>query len=79
MPGGLIIGLVFLMNLGVVGSQSVTVGSFTEAGQTASLRTNVSEECAASMQELHGAEAWAAALAEQEAIDNAAAWPKRVS
>ncbi len=29
------------------------VDSFTDAGQTASLRTNVSEECAASMIELH--------------------------
>ncbi|SLN60311.1 TRAP transporter large permease [Pseudooctadecabacter jejudonensis] len=70
-PGGLIIGLVFLMNLGVVGSQSVIVDSFTDAGQTASLRTNVSPECAASMQELHGDEAWNQALAEQAAIDEA--------
>lgn len=70
-PGGLIIGLVFLINLGVVGSQSVIVDSFTDAGQTASLRTNVSEECAASMQDLHGEEAWATALAEQAAINEA--------
>ncbi len=70
-PGGLIILLVFLMNLGVVGSQSVIVDSFTDAGQTASLRTNVSDECAASMLELHGEEAWGAALAEQQAIDDA--------
>ncbi|WP_375281185.1 TRAP transporter large permease subunit [Pseudooctadecabacter sp.] len=70
-PGGLIIALVFLMNLGVVGSQSVIVDSFTDAGQTASLRTNVSAECAVSMQELHGDEAWNAALAEQAAIDAA--------
>ncbi|MCK0121622.1 TRAP transporter large permease subunit [Loktanella sp. F6476L] len=53
------------------GSQTVIVDSYTDAGQTASLRTNVGEECAASMQELHGAEAWAAALAEQAAIDDA--------
>ena len=70
-PGGLIILLVFLMNLGVVGSQSVIVDSFTDSGQTASLRTNVSDECAVAMQDLHGAEAWAAALAEQQAIDDA--------
>jgi len=70
-PGGLIIALVFLMNLGVVGSQSVIVDSFTDAGQTASLRTNVSPECAASMQELHGDEAWNTALAEQAAINEA--------
>ncbi|MCF2903580.1 TRAP transporter large permease subunit [Octadecabacter sp. CECT 8868] len=70
-PGGLIIALVFLMNLGVVGSQSVIVDSFTDAGQTASLRTGVSDECAAAMLELHGEEAWSAALAEQAAIDDA--------
>jgi len=70
-PGGLIVLLVFLMNLGVVGSQSVIVDSFTDSGQTATLRTNVSPECAAAMQDLHGAEAWGAALAEQQAIDDA--------
>ena len=70
-PGGLVIALVFLMNLGVVGSQSVVVDSFTDAGQTSSLRTNVSPECAISMQDLHGEEAWAAALAEQAVIDEA--------
>ncbi|HCP80838.1 MAG TPA: C4-dicarboxylate ABC transporter permease, partial [Octadecabacter sp.] len=70
-PGGLIILLVFLMNLGVVGSQSVIVDSFTDAGQSASLRTNVSPECATSMEELHGTEAWSTALAEQAAIDQA--------
>ncbi|MGJ8611225.1 MAG: TRAP transporter large permease [Octadecabacter sp.] len=70
-PGGLIVLFVFLMNLGVVGSQSVIVDSFTDAGQTSSLRTNVSADCAASMQELHGEEAWNTALAEQAAIDEA--------
>ncbi|MCW1951632.1 MAG: TRAP transporter large permease subunit [Octadecabacter sp.] len=70
-PGGLVILLVFLMNLGVVGSQSVIIDSFTDAGQSASLRTNVSPECAVAMEELHGAEAWNTALAEQAAIDSA--------
>ncbi|AKS46446.1 TRAP transporter, DctM subunit [Octadecabacter temperatus] len=68
-PGGLIILLVFLMNLGVVGSQSVIVDSFSDATKSASLRTNVSPECAASMQELHGEEAWNIAVAEQAAIE----------
>ena len=68
-PGGLIILLVFLMNLGVVGSQSVIVDSFSDATQSASLRTNVSPECAVSMQELHGEEAWNIAVAEQAAIE----------
>ena len=67
-----VIGLAVLGGqVGVVGSQSVIVDSFTDAGQTASLRTNVGEECAASMLELHGEEAWNAALAEQAAIDEA--------
>jgi len=70
-PGGLIIALIFLMNLGVVGSQSTIINSFTDTGTSASLRTNVSEECAISMQELHGQEAWAAALAEQAEITEA--------
>ncbi|SMX32053.1 TRAP transporter large permease [Octadecabacter ascidiaceicola] len=70
-PGGLVILLVFLMNLGVVGSQSVIVDSFTDAGQTSSLRTNVSPDCAAAMQDLHGEDAWNTALAEQAAIDEA--------
>ncbi|MEL7178791.1 MAG: TRAP transporter large permease subunit, partial [Pseudomonadota bacterium] len=67
-----IIGLAIGMGqVNLVGSQSVIVDSFTASGQTASLRTRVSEECAASMQELHGDEAWQAALAEQAAIDEA--------
>ncbi len=70
-PVALIVLVIGAGQVGVVGSQSVIVDSFTDAGQTASLRTNVSEECAASMQELHGAEAWAAALAEQATIDDA--------
>jgi TRAP-type mannitol/chloroaromatic compound transport system permease large subunit len=40
-------------------------------GQTASLRTNVSDECKASMIALHGQSAWDTAVAEQEAIDAA--------
>jgi len=68
-PGGLIIALVFLMNLGVVGSQSVIVDSFSDSTEQASLRTNVSDECAASMRELHGDEAWETALAQQAAIE----------
>ena len=70
-PVGLIALLVVLGQVGVVGSQSVIVDSYTDAGQTASLRTNVSGECAAAMQELHGEEKWSAALAEQASIDAA--------
>jgi TRAP-type mannitol/chloroaromatic compound transport system permease large subunit len=70
-PVGLIVLYVALGQFGIVGDQSVIVDSYTDSGQTASLRTNVTEMCGASMQELHGQEAWAAALAEQSAIDNA--------
>lgn len=67
-----IIGLVIGLNgAGVVGSQSVLVGSFTDSGQSASLRTRVSPACADSMIALHGQEAWDSALAEQAQIDAA--------
>jgi TRAP-type C4-dicarboxylate transport system permease large subunit len=67
-----IIGLAIGMGqTNLVGTQSVIVDSFTASGQTASLRTRVGEDCAAAMQELHGDEAWNAALAEQAAIDDA--------
>ncbi len=68
-PVGLIAGLLLLMQLGLVGSQSLSVDAFTQAGQTASLRTNVSDECKEAMIELHGQEAWDQAVAEQEAIE----------
>ena len=57
-PMALIAGTLLLSSLGVIGSQSLRVDSFTDMGETASLRTNVSEECRASMIELHGQEAW---------------------
>lgn len=64
--GGILLG-----QIGLIGSQSVVVDSFTDQGATASLRVNVSEDCAAAMQELHGLEAWNTAVAEQTAIDAA--------
>jgi len=56
---------------GLVGSQSLVVDSFTASSESASLRTNVPELCAASMIELHGQGAWDAALAQQAAIEAA--------
>ena len=70
-PLALVVGSVLLGNLNVIGTQSITVSSFSEAGETATLRTNVGEECQASMIELHGQEAWDAALAQQAEIDAA--------
>ncbi len=70
-PVGLIGGVILLMNVNIIGSQDISVSSFTDAGQTSSLRTNVSPQCAEAMVELHGQEAWDLALAEQAKIDAA--------
>ncbi len=68
-PVGLVVGTILLGNLNIVGSQDTTVSAFSDIGEAASLRTNVSPECQASMIELHGQEAWDTAIAEQQAID----------
>ena len=68
-PVGIIVLAVGLGQAGIVGSQSVLVGSFTEAGQSASLRTRVSPQCAQSMIALHGQDAWDSAVAQQAEID----------
>ena len=52
----------------IVGSQDVTIDSYSDIGITASLRTNVDEQCKRSMIELHGQEAWNQAVSEAEAI-----------
>ncbi|QFS82656.1 Sialic acid TRAP transporter permease protein SiaT [Roseivivax sp. THAF40] len=70
-PVALIAGMLILSNVNLVGSQSTQVDSFTTSGEAASLRTNVSAECQASMIELHGQDAWDAAVAEQAAINEA--------
>ena len=65
-----IIGSAILLNMGgLSGGQSIYVDTYSDIGQEASLRTNVSEECQDSMIELHGQEAWDKAIAQQEAID----------
>ncbi|MFV0359441.1 TRAP transporter large permease [Tropicimonas sp.] len=70
-PALLIGGTVMLHSMGVIGSQSTTVASFSEAGQTASLRTRVNDRCKTAMIELHGQAAWDRAVAEQAEIDSA--------
>ncbi|GAB4282024.1 MAG: hypothetical protein Kow0058_00290 [Roseovarius sp.] len=70
-PAALIAGVLLLAELGVVGSQDLTISSYSQQGDTASLRTNVSPKCKASMIALHGQEAWDRAVAEQAAIDAA--------
>ncbi|WP_299350286.1 TRAP transporter large permease subunit [uncultured Shimia sp.] len=68
-PVLLIAGFFVLGNVNVIGSQSLQVDSYTDIGEAASLRTNVSEACQASMIELHGQEAWDEAVAESAAIE----------
>ena len=70
-PSALIGGVILALYLGIAGTQNVVVGSFSDAGENAALRTNVSEQCKASMIELHGQEDWDAALAQQVEIDAA--------
>ena len=70
-PVALIVAVIGVGQAGIVGTQSVTVDSFTDAGQTATLRTNVSGECQAAMIDLHGQGAWDQAVAEQDAINAA--------
>ncbi len=70
-PVGIILAGVLAGQVGLIGSQSITVGSYSEAGETASLRTNVSDSCQAAMIDLHGQDAWDRAVAEQEAINAA--------
>ncbi len=67
-PTALIVGAILLGQAGVIGSQNLVVDSYSERGAVASLRTSVSDECRASMIELHGQEVWDAAVAEQDAI-----------
>ncbi|WP_282094438.1 TRAP transporter large permease [Epibacterium ulvae] len=70
-PAALLLGVFLFGNFGLVGSQNITVSSFSDAGQAASLRTNVGAQCQASMIDLHGQEAWDQAIAEQAKIDAA--------
>ncbi len=70
-PAALIAGAIAFNFAGVAGSQSVIVDTFSDIGEEATLRTNVSPECQASMIELHGQEAWDAAIQQQVDIDAA--------
>ena len=67
-PVGLIAAVVLGMNVGMIGSQNIDVSIYSDVTEGASLRTNVSPECQASMIELHGQDAWDEAVAETAAI-----------
>ncbi|MDC0135271.1 TRAP transporter large permease subunit [Sulfitobacter sp.] len=70
-PVLMIVGTILLGNLGIVGSQNTRISSFSDIGESASLRTNVGAECQAAMIELHGQERWDLALQQQQVIDDA--------
>jgi len=67
-PLGLIFVVVLAVSGGMIGSQSFTVSNFSQSGEVASLRTNVSDQCQAAMIELHGQDAWDQAVAERAEI-----------
>jgi len=68
-PVAILAGAFVLGNFGIIGSQDLTVDSYTDIGQSAALRVNVGEQCQASMITLHGQEAWDAAVAENARIE----------
>jgi TRAP-type mannitol/chloroaromatic compound transport system permease large subunit len=78
-PVALIAGLFLSMQINLIGSQDLTVDSYSDAGQTADLRTRVSDQCKASMITLHGQERWDAAVAQQAEIDAAGGVAKSVA
>jgi len=67
-PTLMIVGTILLGSLNMVGSQSTTISSFSDIGESASLRTNVGDDCKAAMIDLHGEEAWNAAVSQQADI-----------
>ena len=69
-PLGMIAAVILAAEIGIVGSQSLVIGNYSEAGEAAILRTGVSEACRAAMIELHGQATWDLAVAQQAAIDD---------
>ena len=70
-PMLIIVGTIFLGNLGIVGSQETRISSFSDIGESSTLRTNVGDQCQAAMIDLHGQERWDLALLQQQVIDDA--------
>ncbi|MFT7107512.1 MAG: TRAP-type mannitol/chloroaromatic compound transport system permease large subunit, partial [Yoonia sp.] len=78
-PVALIGGLMLAMQIGLIGNQDLTVDSFSDAGQTAELRTRVNDQCKAAMIELHGQDKWDLAVAQQVEIEAAGGVTKSVA
>ncbi|PRY95492.1 tripartite ATP-independent transporter DctM subunit [Hasllibacter halocynthiae] len=72
-PVGIVLLFVIGGQIGLVGSQDVSVGSFGAAAEQAALRTNVSARCQEAMIALHGQPAWEAALAQQALLNESGA------
>lgn len=68
-PVLLIGGMALLMQANLIGDQDLRVDSYSDAGRTAELRTNVPDQCRDSMIALHGQEKWDRAVAQQAEID----------
>ncbi len=70
-PVALIAAVIMSGQIGIIGSQDITIDSYSDATESTVLRTNVSEQCKASMIELHGQAKWDLAVTQQAAIDAA--------
>jgi TRAP-type mannitol/chloroaromatic compound transport system permease large subunit len=66
-PAAILIGVGLAGSAGLVGNQAAVFSTASEAQEGPALRTNVSEQCQASMIELHGQEAWDESVAQREA------------
>ena len=67
-PVGLILAISIGFGSGLIGNQTIAVSDYAERADSPSLRTNVSEQCQASMIELHGQEAWDESVAQRAAM-----------
>ncbi|WP_273282111.1 TRAP transporter large permease [Pseudooceanicola atlanticus] len=67
-PVLIIFGLIGAGQIGLVGSQDVTVSNYTQVDRLDALRTNVSDECRDAMIELHGQDRWDESVSAREAL-----------
>ncbi|MDG3042801.1 TRAP transporter large permease subunit [Roseicyclus marinus] len=70
-PVGLIFAVVLAASGGIIGGQSITVSDYAEQDNSGILRTAVSEQCQASMIDLHGQERWDESVAARSAMADA--------
>ncbi len=70
-PVGLILAVILGANAGLIGTQTITVSDYAESEGGNPLRTNVSEQCQASMIALHGQERWDESVAARAAMAEA--------